>query len=188
MGLCLSSRKREKKPVRVLMLGFDGAGKTTILYQLKYGRMMSTVPTVGFNIETIRMSSDDGGGEKYWVIDVGGHEKIRPLWKHYGCKIEKLIFVVDARRLLEDPDHAESVHHTLQETVNNRNEFEHVNRVLIYANKMDLPEAMSPGDVVEKLRLSTIFKRRHSWRVQPCSGLTGDGLITGLQYLRHEHR
>jgi GTPase SAR1 family protein len=42
-----------KTEVRVLVLGLDNAGKTTILYQLKMGEVVSTIPTIGFNVETV---------------------------------------------------------------------------------------------------------------------------------------
>lgn len=63
-----------KKEMRVLMLGLDSAGKTTILYRLKAGRSVQTIPTVGFNVETVEYK-----GVKFNVWDVGGQDKIRPL-------------------------------------------------------------------------------------------------------------
>lgn len=42
-----------KRDVRILMVGLDAAGKTTILYKLKMGEVVSTVPTIGFNVETV---------------------------------------------------------------------------------------------------------------------------------------
>lgn len=41
------------KEMRILMLGLDAAGKTTILYKLKLGQSVNTIPTVGFNVETV---------------------------------------------------------------------------------------------------------------------------------------
>ena len=42
-----------KKDVRILMVGLDAAGKTTILYKLKLGEIVTTIPTIGFNVETV---------------------------------------------------------------------------------------------------------------------------------------
>ncbi len=42
-----------KKEMRVLMVGLDAAGKTTILYKLKLGEVVTTIPTIGFNVETV---------------------------------------------------------------------------------------------------------------------------------------
>lgn len=66
------------KEVRILMLGLDAAGKTTILYKLKLNQTMTTIPTVGFNVETFTYKNI-----KFNMWDVGGQDKIRPLWRHY---------------------------------------------------------------------------------------------------------
>jgi len=56
-----------KKDMRILMLGLDAAGKTTILYKLKLGEVVSSVPTIGFNVETVEYKNI-----KFTVWDVGG--------------------------------------------------------------------------------------------------------------------
>lgn len=66
------------KEMRILMLGLDAAGKTTVLYKLKLGQSVTTIPTVGFNVETVTYKN-----VKFNVWDVGGQDKIRPLWRHY---------------------------------------------------------------------------------------------------------
>jgi ADP-ribosylation factor-like protein 1 len=43
----LLSRLWGSKEVRVLILGLDGAGKTTILYRLQIGEVVTTIPTIG---------------------------------------------------------------------------------------------------------------------------------------------
>ena len=67
-----------KKDVRILMVGLDAAGKTTILYKLKLGEVVTTIPTIGFNVETVEYKNIS-----FTVWDVGGQDKIRPLWRHY---------------------------------------------------------------------------------------------------------
>ena len=67
-----------KKELRILMLGLDSAGKTTVLYHIKTNSELNTVPTVGFNVETIKYKSI-----LLNLWDVGGQDKIRPLWRHY---------------------------------------------------------------------------------------------------------
>ena len=79
------------KEVRVLILGLDNAGKTTILYKLQMGEVVTTVPTIGFNVETLEYKSIS-----FTVWDVGGQEKLRPLWRHYFQNTQGLIFVVDS--------------------------------------------------------------------------------------------
>jgi len=80
-----------KKDMRILMLGLDAAGKTTILYKLKLGEVVSSVPTIGFNVECLEYKNI-----KFTVWDVGGQDKIRLLWKHYYQNTNGLIFVVDS--------------------------------------------------------------------------------------------
>lgn len=49
-----------------------------ILYKLKLNQDVTTIPTVGFNVENVTYKN-----VKFNVWDVGGQDKIRPLWRHY---------------------------------------------------------------------------------------------------------
>ncbi|MCO5568053.1 hypothetical protein L7F22_021748 [Adiantum nelumboides] len=94
MGLTftkLFQRLFAKKEMRILMVGLDAAGKTTILYKLKLGEIVTTIPTIGFNVETVEYKNIS-----FTVWDVGGQDKIRPLWRHYFQNTQGLIFVVDS--------------------------------------------------------------------------------------------
>merc|ERR1711879_943007 len=66
-------------------------GKTTILYKLKLGEVVTTIPTIGFNVETVEYKNIS-----FTVWDVGGQDKIRPLWRHYYQNTQGIIFVVDS--------------------------------------------------------------------------------------------
>ncbi|CAN6446289.1 unnamed protein product [Victoria cruziana] len=105
MGLTftkLFSRLFAKKEMRILMVGLDAAGKTTILYKLKLGEIVTTIPTIGFNVETVEYKNIS-----FTVWDVGGQDKIRPLWRHYFQNTQGLIFVVDSNdrdRVIEARD------------------------------------------------------------------------------------
>jgi small GTP-binding protein len=68
------------------MLGLDAAGKTTILYKLHIGEVLSTVPTIGFNVEKVEYKN-----VMFTVWDVGGQEKLRPLWRHYFNNTDGLV-------------------------------------------------------------------------------------------------
>ena len=61
-----------KKDVRILMVGLDAAGKTTILYKLKLGEIVTTIPTIGFNIEdkniSFTVSFTGGQEETEWPV------------------------------------------------------------------------------------------------------------------------
>jgi ADP-ribosylation factor protein 1 len=77
MGLTftkLLSRLFAKKEMRILMVGLDAAGKTTILYKLKLGEIVTTIPTIGFNVETVEYKNIS-----FTVWDVGGQDKVLTL-------------------------------------------------------------------------------------------------------------
>merc|ERR1712232_1217152 len=78
-----------KQEVRVLMHGLDAAGKTTILYKLKLGKVVTTIPTIGINVETI-----DYGRFAFTTWDIGGRDKSRALWRHYFAGTQAIVFVV----------------------------------------------------------------------------------------------
>ena len=84
-------KKLPKRQCKVVMLGLDSAGKTTILYSLKLGDVLMTIPTIGFNVEEVNFKTI-----KFMVWDVGGQEKLRNLWTHYFDKSKALIYVVDS--------------------------------------------------------------------------------------------
>jgi len=77
--------------VRILMVGLDNAGKTTILYKFRLNETVSTVPTIGFNVETVKYKNI-----AFTVWDIGGQDKIRSLWRVYLKGSTGLIFVVDS--------------------------------------------------------------------------------------------
>eukprot|EP01084_Bolivina_argentea_P055834 102297_1 len=80
-----------KDQIRMLMVGLDFAGKTTILYKLKLGEMGTTIPTIGFSVETVQYKNI-----VFTVWDVGGQDKIKPLWRHYYQNTQGIVFVVDS--------------------------------------------------------------------------------------------
>lgn len=138
MGLTLSSvfnRLFGKKNMRILMVGLDAAGKTTILYKLKLGEIVTTIPTIGFNVETVEYKNIS-----FTVWDVGGQDKIRPLWRHYFQNTQGLIFVVDSN----DRERAQEAQEELQKMLG-EDELREAT-LLVFANKQDLPNAMSSAD------------------------------------------
>ncbi|TXG48692.1 hypothetical protein EZV62_024567 [Acer yangbiense] len=168
--------------MRVVMLGLDAAGKTTILYKLHIGEVLSTVPTIGFNVEKVQYKN-----VMFTVWDVGGQEKLRPLWRHYFNNTDGLIYVVDSldrerigrakqefQAIIKDPFMLNSV-------------------ILVFANKQDMATgywqlpmfgfkgAMTPMEVCEGLGLFELKNRK--WHIQGTCALRGDGLYEGLDWL-----
>ncbi|KAL8439948.1 hypothetical protein Efla_004873 [Eimeria flavescens] len=173
MGLSLSrlfSRLFGKKEMRILMVGLDAAGKTTILYKLKLGEVVTTIPTIGFNVETVEFKNIS-----FTVWDVGGQDKIRPLWRHYFSNTHGIIFVVDSNDRERIVDAKEELHRMLGE-----DELREA-VLLVFANKQDLPNAMSVPEITDKLMLYSI-RHRH-WYIQSACATAGDGLFEGLDWL-----
>ena len=110
MGNWLGRFLKMKKDMRILMVGLDAAGKTTILYKLKLGEVVTTIPTIGFNVETVEYKNIS-----FTVWDVGGQDKIRNLWRHYYQNTQGLIFVVDSNDKARIDDARNELHKMLQE-------------------------------------------------------------------------
>ena len=142
-----------KKEMRILMVGLDAAGKTTILYKLKLGEIVTTIPTIGFNVETVEYKNIS-----FTVWDVGGQDKIRPLWRHYYTNTQGLIFVVDSN----DRDRIDAARDELHRMLNEDELRESV--LLCFANKQDLPNAMSAAEMTDKLGLHDL--RGRQWYIQ----------------------
>eukprot|EP00929_Paragymnodinium_shiwhaense_P037385 TRINITY_DN1992_c0_g2_i1.p1 TRINITY_DN1992_c0_g2~~TRINITY_DN1992_c0_g2_i1.p1 ORF type:complete len:702 (-),score=173.39 TRINITY_DN1992_c0_g2_i1:120-2159(-) len=166
----IKSMFERKMNLRILMVGLDAAGKTTILYKLKLGEVTTTIPTIGFNVETVEYKNIS-----FTVWDVGGQDKIRPLWRHYYAGTNGLIFVIDSNDQDRLEDAKGELHRLLQED-------EMRNAVLlVLANKQDLPNAMPSGEISEMLELRKMRDRK--WFIQPACATSGDGLYEGLDWL-----
>jgi len=152
------------------MVGLDAAGKTTILYKLKLGEIVTTIPTIGFNVETVEYKNIN-----FTVWDVGGQDKIRPLWRHYFQNTQGLIFVVDSN----DRERINEAHDELNKMLN-EDELRDA-AVLVFANKQDLPNAMSVAEITDKLGLHSLRSRK--WYIQSTCATSGDGLYEGLDWL-----
>lgn len=161
-----------KKEMRILMVGLDAAGKTTILYKLKLGEVVTTIPTIGFNVETVEYKNIS-----FTVWDVGGQDKIRPLWRHYYQNTQGLIFVVDSN----DADRIDAARDELHRMLNEDELRDAV--LLVFANKQDLPNAMSAAEMTDKLGLHGLRPSYRQWYIQACCATTGDGLYEGLDWL-----
>ncbi|XP_029909101.1 ADP-ribosylation factor 4-like [Myripristis murdjan] len=177
MGLTISSlfgRLFGKKQMRILMVGLDAAGKTTILYKLKLGEVVTTIPTIGFNVETVEYKNIC-----FTVWDVGGQDKIRPLWRHYFQNTQGLIFVVDSNDKERVAESAEELSKMLQE-----DELRDA-VLLVFANKQDLPNALSVSELTDLLGLGQKLRNR-TWYVQATCATQGTGLYEGLDWLSNE--
>lgn len=158
------------KEYRILLLGLDAAGKTTLLYKTKIGEQVHTVPTIGFNVETVVVKN-----LTLCIWDVGGQHTIRALWRHYYQGSDAIIWVLDSADL-ERLDEA-------KETLQNLMSEDSLRSipVIVFANKQDLPKAISVAQVADGLGLSGVHDR--PWHVQACSATSGDGIFEGFDWL-----
>ncbi|XP_013088787.2 E3 ubiquitin-protein ligase TRIM23-like isoform X1 [Biomphalaria glabrata] len=163
-----------KIEMRVVTLGLDGAGKTSILFKLKQNEFISTIPTIGFNVETVEYKNF-----KFTIWDVGGQHKIRPLWKHYYFNTQAVIFVVDSSK----KDRLVEAQGELVKLVQEKELKE--SSLLIFANKQDLAECLSIEELTEQLGLLKLCCNR-SWHLQACDAKSGQGLADGLEWLSRQ--
>ncbi|KAJ0012898.1 hypothetical protein NQD34_017232 [Periophthalmus magnuspinnatus] len=189
-----------KMEIRVVTLGLDGAGKTTILFKLKQDEFMQPIPTIGifysivqrpkpqtfylffkhfnyllgFNVETVEYKN-----LKFTIWDVGGKHKLRPLWKHYYLNTQAVVFVIDSchrDRLME-------AHSELAKLLTEKELRDAL--LLIFANKQDVPGAVAVEEMTEVLSLHKLCCGR-SWHIQGCDARSGMGLHEGLDWLSRQ--
>ena len=157
-----------KQPSRILMLGLDAAGKTTILYKIKLNELVTTVPTIGFNVETVEVAN----GLTFTVWDIGAQRNMRRLWQHYLHGCQGLIYVVDSN----DPERLNEAYEELNSLVTD--EILREVPVLLLVSKQDLPSSSSVSEVTDKMRMHSLGDR--AWHVQGCCAVTGEGLAEGM--------
>ncbi|CAO2601006.1 ADP-ribosylation factor 3 [Lemmus lemmus] len=162
-----------KKEMRILMVGLDAAGKTTILYKLKLGEIVTTIPTIGFNVETVEYKNIS-----FTVWDVGGQDKIRPLWRHYFQNTQGMadklpgvgIALLGLCRAWLSSSVAE------------------LRKILmclcVSLALQDLPNAMNAAEITDKLGLHSL--RHRNWYIQATCATSGDGLYEGLDWLANQ--
>jgi len=173
MGLLALLRKLKSTPdqeLRILLLGLDNAGKTTLLKQLASEDITQITPTQGFNIKSVQSS-----GFKLNVWDIGGQRRIRPYWKNYFEHTDVLIYVIDSA----DRKRFEETGVELGELLDEE-KLSGV-PVLIFANKQDLLNAAPAAEIAEGLNLHSIRDRQ--WQIQPCSAFTSEGVKDGMEWM-----
>lgn len=172
MGLIklLQKLKKSDKEARLLVLGLDNSGKTTILRKLSDEDITQIMPTQGFNIKSLVHE-----GFKLNVWDIGGQKSIRPYWRNYYDQTDALIYVIDSA----DKRRMEETGVELQQLLDEE-KLSHV-PVLVFANKQDLASALSPAEISSELGLDKI--RDRVWSILPCSAKTGEGLQEGMEWM-----
>ncbi|KAM7379301.1 hypothetical protein PAMP_004865 [Pampus punctatissimus] len=169
----MGQRGSKQPEARVLLLGLDNAGKSTLLYKLKYDVRVSTVPTIGFNVEMFEARKN----RKRIVLtvwDVGGQVMMRQHWKNFYQDTAGVVFVVDSSDRQRLPEARRELENTLRS-----DQLRH-RPLMVLANKQDVNEALTVTEIKDQLNLSKTCSDR-DWFVQPCSSSTGVGVEEALR-------
>lgn len=164
----------------IVMMGLDNAGKSTILYRMQSGQYCETIPTIGFNCEKVKGKFGRSKNVSFTIWDVGGQDRVRPLWRTYAKGAEGIMFVIDS-----------ADHDTLEESKTELSQIflnSEMNSlpILLIANKQDLPSALDIEYLKKYLNNflndESSFNQREVILKSTCA-VTGDGLFEALDAL-----
>mmetsp|Transcript_25198 Transcript_25198/g.53127 ORF Transcript_25198/g.53127 Transcript_25198/m.53127 type:complete len:183 (+) Transcript_25198:64-612(+) len=172
MGLLslLQRLKRSDDEARILVLGLDNSGKTTILKRMGGEAIHNVTPTQGFNVKSLMQRNF-----KLNVWDIGGQKSIRPYWRNYFDRTDALIYVIDS----SDQKRMDETGVELDQLLN-EDKLDGV-PLLVFANKQDLLNSLSTHEISSGLNLPSI--RDRTWTIQPCSAKSGEGLEDGMEWI-----
>jgi small GTP-binding protein len=164
----------EKRELKLVIVGLDAAGKTTIINQMRFNEFGQTAPTIGVNTEDIQIKNVN-----IKVFDLAGQEKMRNVWKYYYSSIEGIIFVLDATRT----DRVQDARDELLSLLANE-EAKHI-PVLVFANKQDLPSALKSNEIIDLLGIGDYVNKKPMSivRVQEASAKLDQGLLEGFEWI-----
>lgn len=156
--------------MRILVLGLDNAGKTTIIKRLNGEDIAAVAPTLGFKITTFTY-------EPYTlnIWDVGGQKSLRSYWKNYFEATDGLVWVVDCADVGKLDVCVQELHELLKE------ERLAGASLLVLANKQDLPGALSSSDIERALRLPEI--KTHNWTICAVSAVQDGDVSASFDWL-----
>uniref|UniRef100_A0A4W5K0U6 ADP-ribosylation factor-like 5A n=2 Tax=Salmoninae TaxID=504568 RepID=A0A4W5K0U6_9TELE len=165
----------DKREHKVIIVGLDNAGKTTILYQFSMNEVVHTSPTIGSNVEEIVVNNTH-----FLMWDIGGQESLRSSWNTYYTNTEFVIIVVDSTdreriSVTKEELYRMLAHEDLKKA-----------GLLIFANKQDVKGCMSVAEISQSLQLTSV--KDHQWHIQACCALTGEGLCQGLEWMTSQLR
>ncbi|XP_005993447.1 ADP-ribosylation factor-like protein 9 [Latimeria chalumnae] len=140
--------KKYSHDKQILVLGLDGAGKSSILHCISTNTVKySMAPTQGFN--TVYITVD---GCKLDFMEIGGSQNLRTYWNLYLSKAQVLIFVVDSTDHVRMPLAKQELHRLLNE--------EPQLPLVVLANKQDQKKALGISELHKELALYTINDER----------------------------
>eukprot|EP00357_Protocruzia_adherens_P024268 CAMPEP_0114999936 /NCGR_PEP_ID=MMETSP0216-20121206/16449_1 /TAXON_ID=223996 /ORGANISM="Protocruzia adherens, Strain Boccale" /LENGTH=187 /DNA_ID=CAMNT_0002364919 /DNA_START=335 /DNA_END=898 /DNA_ORIENTATION=+ len=164
-----------KKKCKIIVVGLDNSGKTTLINWLKPKKAVvkEVAPTVGFSLEEFSKNNIN-----FTVFDMSGQGKYRNLWEHYYPDAEAIIFVLDSTDRLRFAVAKNELDETLNhDAIRDRNI-----PILFFANKMDIAGAATPLECMQELELESIPVAR-SWHITASNALVGEGIEEGIVWL-----
>jgi len=170
MGAALGKNKKQSK---VICVGLDNSGKSTIINYLKPDKLKATEmnATVGYSFEQFQW-----GSVQFSVFDMSGQSRYRSLWEQYYAAAQGIIFVIDSSDLVRMCVVADELDILLS-----HKDFQRKNiPILFFSNKMDLAKALNPAQIAEQLSLS---KLEHPHTIIASNALNGTGLEEGVKWL-----
>ena len=157
------------KDARILIIGLDSAGKTTLLYRLKLGALVTAIPTVGFNVETVKYKNIN-----FSMWDASGQEQTRKFWRYYYENVRIIIFVVDSNDRERFTEARDELHKLMDEPLL-------INvPLLLFCNKQDLPNAAPSNELEELFQIPRLNRK---FKVQAIVALSGQGIYDGLDWV-----
>jgi len=160
---------------KVIVVGLDNAGKTTILYHLLMDEVVHTSPTIGSNVEEITWRNI-----KFIMWDIGGQDSLRQSWATYYSNTNFVFMVIDS----SDRERLSVAKDELYKMLNH--EDLRKSSLLIYANKQDVKDCLTTTQISQTLNLKSI--KDHAYHIQPCCALSGEGLHQGLEWVTSQIR
>ncbi|XP_013385355.1 ADP-ribosylation factor-like protein 6 [Lingula anatina] len=166
----------KKKDAKVLVVGLDNSGKSTILNHLKPEEAKTDiVATVGFKQEVFQTKT-----LQFTAFDMSGQGRYRSLWEHYYKECNGIIFVIDSSdklRMVVAKDELDTLlqHPDIKDKRT---------PILFFANKMDLRDALSSVKCSQLLGLDMVKDR--AWHICASNAISGEGLAEGIDWLTEQ--
>lgn len=163
-----------KKEARILVVGLDNSGKTTLIHHIKPKKASTfeVTPTVGFQVEEFKKNNLN-----FTIYDMSGQGRYRSLWEHYYADVQAIIYVIDSTDKIRMCVAKEE----LDQLMNHEDIKRSKAPILFYANKMDIAGAMTAEECMEELALDRIKDK--AWHITASNAITGSGVDEGIEWL-----